>query len=179
MRVLASGLLKLKGRGSGAVFCANCTNMKIRQRKLLFAFLVLIGVFGSIVALLVRPGVMQSTSPDARIVARVTIPNVLSRLKVRDETWIKKTRVHLHVTDTQTGERVTAYEHGLPNPIWPGGLNPKRLVWSSDGKQLTYEFILERGKGNWVMGKTVMALKVNPLQVRVLEIDPYWLAPQA
>jgi hypothetical protein len=142
----------------------------MKQRKYLLIFLSCIVFLGGTVVILIRPGAIQSTSPDGRLIAHITFPSLLSRLSVKqDQNWSKKMRVRLQVTDTQTGENVEAYEHTLAYLLGDGGEYPQRLVWSSDSRQLTYEFAFEPGQGT-----CVFHIKLNPLNTHILDKKPPW-----
>jgi hypothetical protein len=61
--------------------------------------------------LLSRPGLIESTSPDGRLVARVTFPSELSRLILNDDKeWKRKMRVRIYVTDTRTKQQIKVHD---------------------------------------------------------------------
>ncbi len=90
---------------------------------------------------LAQPGVMESTSPNGQLVARVIYPSVLSILiDPEDKNRDLRMRVRIQITDKSTGENVEASNNPSASLLGDYGEDPEKLTWHPDNKQLTYTY---------------------------------------
>ncbi len=133
--------------------------MKKRKVTLIFRGVVALLIAGFIM-LLVSPSTDEATSPNGRLVARVTNPSLLDMLFANYEGWSKTHRVRIVVTDLQTNEKVTARDEDSSGLFGGDGEGGLRVRWSRDNKEFTYDYVVEP-----IQKECTYEVKTQPLRV--------------